>query len=152
MPPITFLEVTFDAGRRAVREALELNWQAGKPAPLEYRLLNPLIWNTKLDPEAGLAQIPADRARTQDDAIKVCEHPAFASWFWQDAALVEAALGLGKQPSAEERDASVTRLANSRFTPEVVACQPVSDPWALDGAGTNPKRRRTWAVAGRWPR
>jgi hypothetical protein len=122
MPPVTFLEVTFDAGRQAVREALELNWQTGKPAPLEYQLLNPLIWSTEFNPEAGLPPDPAARAYTQEEALRVFEHPAFASWFWQDAALVEAALSLGRYPDPEERQAIITRLANSRFTPEVVAC------------------------------
>jgi hypothetical protein len=122
LPPITFLEVTFDAGRKAVREALELNWQTDNPTPLEYRLLNPLIWSTKLDPEAGLPVIPAGREYTPAQAIKVLEHPAFASWFWQDPALVEAARGLGRQPNPEARRDHITMLANSRFTSDVVTC------------------------------
>jgi hypothetical protein len=122
LPPITFLEVTFDAGRRAVREALELNWQADHPTPLEYRLLNPLIWSKKLDPEAGLPVIPAGREYTPAQAIRVLEHPAFASWFWQDPALVEDARGLGRQPNPGARRDHITMLANSRFTSDVVTC------------------------------
>jgi hypothetical protein len=121
MPPITFLEAPFDAGRQAVREALELNWQAGTPTPPEYRLLNPLIWSTRFNPPTGFPGIPEVREHTPADAIKVLQHPAFASWFWQDPALSEAARELGRQPSLEARHACVTKLANSRFTPEVVA-------------------------------
>jgi hypothetical protein len=121
MPPITFLEVPFDAGRQAVREALGLNWQAGNPAPPEYRLLNPLIWSTSFTPQAGSPVIPVDRECTSAEAIKVLQHSAFANWFWQDPALLEAARELGRQPSLEARHAYVTKLANSRFTPEVIA-------------------------------
>jgi hypothetical protein len=122
MPPITFLEVTFGAGRQAVREALELNWRGGSPAPPEYRLLNPLIWSTRFSPEAGLpAAIPPAREYTPADTIKVLHHPAFAGWFWQGPALIEAARELGPQPSQEARRASVMKLASSEFTPEVVA-------------------------------
>jgi hypothetical protein len=119
MPPITFLEATFDAGRRAVREAQELNWQSGTAAPLEYQLLNPLIWSTPLDPEPEFQLIST--ADAPGEASDILDHPAFAGWFWQDPALIEAALGLGKRPSSEERQASITSLARSRFTLEVVA-------------------------------
>jgi len=119
MPPITFLEAPFDAGRRAVREAQELNWQSGTPAPLEYRLLNPLIWSTPLDPEPEFR--PISTADAPGEVRDILDHPAFAGWFWQDPALIETALGLGKRPSSEERQASITSLAHSRFTPEVVA-------------------------------
>jgi hypothetical protein len=122
LPPITFLEVTFDAGRKAVREALELNWHSDNPTPLEYQLLNPLIWNTKLASEAGLPVIPAGPEYTPAMAIKVLEHPAFASWFWQDPALFEAVRGLGTQPNPEARRAHITMLANSRFTSDVITC------------------------------
>jgi hypothetical protein len=121
MPPITFLEVTFDAGRQAVRKALELNWQGGNPTPPEYRLLNPLIWSTRFSPEAGLPAIPPAREYTPAEMIKVLQHPAFASWLWQDPTLIEAARELGPQPSKEARRASVTKLASSKFTPDVIA-------------------------------
>jgi hypothetical protein len=121
LPPISFLEVTFDVGRQVVREALELNWQAGTPTPLEYRLLNPLIWSTGFDPEAGSPVIPGDREYTPAEAIKVLQHPALTGWFWQDPALLEAARELGRQPSQEARQACVTKLALSRFTPDVIA-------------------------------
>jgi hypothetical protein len=114
--------VAFDAGRQAVRDAMELNWQAGKPTPLEYQLLNPLIWSTRFSLQTESTPAVTTTAFMRDDATKLFEHPAFAGWFWQDPALAEAALGLGKQFSPDERRASVTRLAHSRFTPEVVAC------------------------------
>jgi hypothetical protein len=122
LPPVTFLEVTFDAGRRAVREALELNWQSDNPTPMEYRLLNPLIWSTRLDPEAGLPVIPAGREYTPAQAVEVLQHPAFASWFWQDPALIEVARELGRLPDPQARQDHITRLANSRFTSELVSC------------------------------
>ena len=121
MPPITFLEVTFDAGRQTIREALELNWQGGNPTPLEYRLLNPLIWSTRFSPEPGLPAIPSARECTPAETIKVLQHPAFAGWYWQDPALIEAARKLGPEPSQEARRAAVTKLAISKFTPEVIA-------------------------------
>jgi hypothetical protein len=121
MPPITFVEVAFDAGRQAVREALALNWQDGKPTPLEYQLLNPLIWSTKFSPPAEFPLIPDGREYTAAEAIKVLQHPAFANWFWQDPALSEAAHELGREPSLEARQAWVTKLANSKFKPQVIS-------------------------------
>jgi hypothetical protein len=120
MPPITFLEVAFDTGRQVVREALALNWQSGTPTPLEYRLLNPLIWSSSFDPEAGSAIVTGAAPYTPVEAIKVLRHPAFANWFWQDPALSEAARKLSQQASPEARRAAVTRLAATGFTPEVV--------------------------------
>jgi hypothetical protein len=103
-----------------VREAQELNWLSGTPAPLEYQLLNPLIWSTPLGPEPEVPWIST--ACISDEAGDMLDHPAFAGWFWHDPALLEAALGLGERPSPEKRQASVTGLARSKFTPEVVAC------------------------------
>jgi hypothetical protein len=121
MPPITFLEVPFDVGRQAVREALELNWQTGRPTPLEYRLLNPLIWSAGFSPDPTRLPLPEERQFSSNEENKLFEHPAFAGWYWQDPVLIEAARTLAAQPSAEARRGFVTRLANTRFTPEVVS-------------------------------
>jgi hypothetical protein len=119
MPPIILLEAPFDAGRQAVREAQELNWQSGSPTPLEYRLLNPLIWSMPLDPgpQPSLTSTAGGRA----EALDILDHPAFAGWIWQDQALLDAALGLGPHPGPDELQAGITELARSGFTPEVVA-------------------------------
>jgi hypothetical protein len=118
MPPITLLEAGFDAGRHAVRNAQQLNWLSGASAPLEYRLLNPLIWSTPLDPEPEFR--PVSTIDDPASAGHVLNHPAFAGWFWQDPALFEAATRLGEQPGPEERHATVTALARAGFTPDVV--------------------------------
>jgi len=65
--------------------------------------------------------IPPVSKYTPAETIKVLQNPAFASWFWQDPALTEAARKLGPQPSQEARRAAVTKLAGSKFTPEVIA-------------------------------
>jgi hypothetical protein len=121
MPPITLLEVAFDEGRQAVREALEMGWRAGTPTPLEYRLLNPLIWSTRLGPKPALPALSEKQELTPADTAEVLQHPALATWFLQDPALLEAARELGRHPDPKARQARVTRLANETFTPDMIA-------------------------------
>jgi hypothetical protein len=121
MPPITFLEVPFDVGRQAVREALVLNWQSGNPTPLEYRLLNPLIWSTPFNPDSSFPTVPRTEEQQAAEAVSVLEHPAFASWFWHDPELPEIARELERYPSPEVREALITSIANSGFTAEILA-------------------------------
>ena len=52
-PPIILLEVPFDAGRQVVREASGPQWVRGHAPPMEYRLLNPLIWRVPVEEMSG---------------------------------------------------------------------------------------------------
>jgi hypothetical protein len=133
-PPILLLEVPFDVGREAVREALALNWASGHPTPLEYRLLNPLIWEQRsmtageqggkeeweIAPPLPCSSAPLHTADPTASAT-LLDHPAFAGWFWQAQELYDAAERLGEQPGAAARADSIQALAQAHFGPAEVA-------------------------------
>ena len=79
-------------GRRS-EAALALNWASRQALPLEYRLLNPLIWD--LGPLMTGPEPPAGNY-TAEQTAALLDHPAFVSWFWQAAAVYEAAERLGR--------------------------------------------------------
>ncbi|PKO22657.1 MAG: hypothetical protein CVU38_08135 [Chloroflexi bacterium HGW-Chloroflexi-1] len=119
-PPITFLQVPFEVGYQAVQEALAWHWDAGTVPPLEYRLLNPLIWTngqTAGDPGATIEAV----AYTPYQTAALLDHPAFTSWFWQAPALVDVAQQLGPRHDPAVRAARIAELAGAHFGPAVVA-------------------------------
>jgi hypothetical protein len=131
-PPIILLEVPFDAGRQVVREALELNWAGGHAPPMEYRLLNPLIWDVSVEEMDGGAEAqppaaneaapgaPAPAVASDACTAALLDHPAFATWFWQAPELYDAAQRLGRRHSLSARSAEVRALAATHFGPELV--------------------------------
>jgi len=119
--PLMLLGVPFDAGRRAVQQALEQNWLAGQPPPLAYRLFSELIWQYgPLSAEAldGPA-IQADPERGGDDTGALLDHEAFADWVWSAEAVYEAARNLLRRLpwTPEARAAAVNDLAATAFGP-----------------------------------
>jgi hypothetical protein len=131
-PPIILLEVPFEAGRQVVREALELNWASGQAPPMEYRLLNPLIWEVPVEelsggegeqkPAAEESPPGASPLAVASDAYTagLLDHPAFATWFWQAPELYDAAQRLGRRHTLAARSAQVRELAATHFGPELV--------------------------------
>jgi hypothetical protein len=127
MPPILLLEAPFEVGRQTVREALALNWASRQAPPMEYRLLNPLIW--EMGPLAGMGDASVDgdpptegaAAYTPAQAAAVLDHPALASWFWQAPALYDAVEQLGRKHTAATRAAAVDRLVAVHFDANLVA-------------------------------
>ena len=115
--PITLLEVPLEAGRQAVRAALELNWEYGTSVPLEYRLLNPVIW--ELGPLVPIAD-PEPAPYVHAAGAALLDHPAFISWFWQAAAVYEAASQIGRRPMLTERTAVIATLLTTHFGPHEV--------------------------------
>jgi hypothetical protein len=116
--PVRLVEAPVDAGRQAVRAALELNWAGGRLPPPEYSLLNPEIWDLGPlppadDPEPG-SYAPALTAALLD-------HPAFASWYFQTEQVYEAAAQLGRRPLLAERAAVIATLVEAQCSPELVA-------------------------------
>lgn len=136
-PPIILLEVPFEAGRQVVREALELNWASGHAPPMEYWLLNALIWEVpveELSGGEGKQKLAAEEAPPGGEvpgasplaaASDACtagllDHPAFATWFWQAPELYDAARRLGRRHTLAARSAQVRELAATHFGPELV--------------------------------
>jgi hypothetical protein len=79
--PLAMLETSLETARDTVTAALARNWAGGRPTPLPYRLLNPLIWTTAAMPAVDPA---APTATTADSAPlgDLLDHPAFVGWHW----------------------------------------------------------------------
>lgn len=83
-PGVTLLEAPFGMACAALREALALNWAAGRAAPMGYRLFAPLIWlaeeaqAAEQTPGAGVPE--PDPSLSEADLVDVLDHPAFYGW------------------------------------------------------------------------
>jgi hypothetical protein len=123
-PSITLLEVPFDVARRAVREGLELNWQLNRLPPLEYRLLNYLVWESgPLPLNAGEEPVSQENQAVTAaiETVALLDHPALVSWYWQTPELYDAAQKLGRRYTLAERLATIDRLITDHFVPELSA-------------------------------
>lgn len=119
--PLLLLEAPFEVGRRAVQAALAVNWASGTPPPLAYRLFNLPIWlaapsDDQPLPEAGDVAAGGEAVEPQATA-GLWDHPAF--WGW--VVPVADDLSLVAARGSADRAALVTRLAQGRFTPGIVA-------------------------------
>ncbi len=121
--PLMLLEVSMQAGRHALRVALERNWQSGAPTPLAYRLLNLPVWLA--EPSGGAESLcetadGLDVAGAADarDTAGLLDHPAFWGWAWP---LEEEVARMANKGADVDRPALVTRLVKSRFTPAVAS-------------------------------
>jgi len=119
-PPITLLRVPFEVGYQAVQEALVWHWDAGTVPPLEYRLLNPLIWTGGQPTSDASAAVEAATC-TPHQMAALLDHPTFASWFWQAPALTHLAQRLGPRHDPVVRATRIAELAGTHFGPAVVA-------------------------------
>jgi hypothetical protein len=85
-PGMMLLEAPPELACRALRDALSLNWEAGAPTPVGYRLFSPLIWLSNEarashdepddGPEIAQESGPLDLA----EVVALFDHPAFAGW------------------------------------------------------------------------
>jgi hypothetical protein len=85
---------------------------------MEYRMLNPLIWELGPLPEMADPD-PADYSPAECAAV--LDHPAFVSWFWQAPPVYEAAGQLNRRPTLSERTATVSALLDKHFGDALVA-------------------------------
>ena len=117
-PALLMLEAPVAVARFVVQQALKLNWAAGTTPPVEYRLLNPLIW---ADGDAGEASpLPAPADRAPHELAALLDHPAFASWFWQSEAVLAAAKRLRRGYASAARTEEITALAATHFGPSIL--------------------------------
>ena len=116
-PPLQLLEVSFDAGRRAVQRALERHWATNTRPPLEYRLLNPQIWDARLAIGEPATVAPGPYSAAQTAAL--LDHPAFVSWFWRNEALLDAARRLSAR-QGQARARHISSLASIHFGPDII--------------------------------
>jgi len=119
--PVMLLEAPLAAGRRAICEALEWHWAAGTPAPLSYRLLNPVIWS---DGHASEPVKPDEQPPSDDDpgaTAILLDHPAFLGWHWWPEDLPVAEGWGGQSVGARARSRAAIEVALAQFGPEVGA-------------------------------
>ncbi len=125
-PAIRMLAVTVDAGRAMVQAALRMTWEHGGVPPLEYRLLNTLIWDLGPLPEGDAeatagGEAAAGHTFSAGQAAALLDQPDFASWLWQAEPAYSAAEQLGRRPAATLRAASISQLIETHFGAELVA-------------------------------
>ncbi len=111
---ILLLEAPVDYGRSRVAAALERNWATGRPTPLTYRLLNPLLWRWAApQPAAAAITQPTD---TSGDYTDLLRQPALATWAVITRRVYQAAelfLGGPQEITPQEVDAIVLDLIES---------------------------------------
>jgi hypothetical protein len=114
---VPMLEVPFESGRGAVRQALELNWASGAATPLEFRLLNEWIWGSAAPATGTLPPASAQPSPTAYTAA-LLDHPVFVTWFWQTPEVEAAGRALGQKYSVAARTNQIITLAQTEFGPE----------------------------------
>ena len=119
VPALQLLESEFDAGRHVVRAALDRHWAAGTLPPLEYRYFNPLLWDA--EPLGETVTTPAAGNYAPAQMAGLLDHPVFASWFWRDDAMFDAARRIKSGASAGTRARQIDSVAATHFGAEVVA-------------------------------
>ena len=119
VPGIQLLESSFDDGRYAVRAALAQHWVRGTLPPLEFRYLNPLLWNA--GPLAEVAPLPEAGNFSPAQTAGLLDHPVFAGWFWRDDAMFDASRRLKAGTDVTVRTRQIAVLASAHFSAEVVA-------------------------------
>lgn len=92
-PGVALLEAPFGMACAALREALALNWEAGQPTPMGYRLFSPLVWLSEEARDPGPDEAAEERmaarengtetldAYGESELVAVLEHPSFYGWF-----------------------------------------------------------------------
>lgn len=123
MAPLLLLEVPIEVGRRALREALVLNWNSGTPTPLAYRLLNLPVWlaepaQAEAPPAGATDSESASSPIDPQDTAGLLDHPAFWGWAWPVDDWPHPAAGEG---AGLERADLVTRVVQSQLGPGVEA-------------------------------
>ena len=103
------LEAPVDYGRRQVAAALQRNWATGQATPLNYRLLNPLLWRwTAPQPAAELAARPA---AVFEDYSELLRHPALGTWFVLTRKIYQAAERISQRRRRDHAARSGQRAA-----------------------------------------
>jgi len=128
---LLMLETEFEYGRRLVREAQARTTAAGRPLPIEYRLMGPWLWryresgrDTRVEPVV-LSGIAAPSAGLEASA-GLLYHPAFRGWFADGEKLLKptaALLGRASRTQVEGVGLSpddVTRVTRQYFDPPLV--------------------------------
>lgn len=84
-PGVALLEAPFRMACAALRDALALNWEAGQPTPMGYRLFSPLVWLAKeaqdLDANETPEGLDTPEVYGEAELLAALEHPAFYGWF-----------------------------------------------------------------------
>jgi hypothetical protein len=109
---LLMLEISFDVGRRLIRDALAQNRETQIPLPGMLRLLGPWLWGV-----AGAGDLPPRRLpplpQSQSEPARgeaLLQHPAFATWTLRSESLLRTVDRLLRHGS-HGLGASLSRLA-----------------------------------------
>lgn len=127
---LTLLESDFDYGRRRVMEGLSRH-NDENPTPLEYRLLNDLLWQYDVSSVEASPRLPNSRpgndAASAEGTGVLLKHPTFDSWFVESEDIYASAarllLGGALADNEEELTRLLGQLAHSHFGAEELARQ-----------------------------
>jgi hypothetical protein len=125
---LSLLEVTFDTGRRLVRQALTVNHAKNQAPPLGYAVLSDFLWKwdgCQLDEHSPVERpSEAELVVLRTHTANLLAHPAFETWFVQSEALLSVARQLGRGALAygqPEQNRLLNGLIRCSFGPEEVA-------------------------------
>ncbi len=137
---LTLLESDFDYGRRRVLDVLSRHDDAQNPTPLEYRLLNDLLWQYDVSGVEASLRLPPPLQNSDtvlvDGAEALLMHPAFESWFVQSEKIYASAerLLLWRSLTGNEKEMLrlIEQLADSHFDAEGLARRRVQLTWMAE--------------------
>lgn len=126
--PLILLEAPYDYARRVLLQRLPINQAQESGTPLEYRLLNDLIWGYALPPTmpAQRPTVSPVQQRTLISQLAVLlDHPAMQSWFVEGESVYMYVERITRWRHIDAGDPTVQRwlmnLINEYFTPEALA-------------------------------
>jgi len=126
--PLLMLEAPYDYARRLLLQRLKINQALELAPPLEYRLLNDLIWGYAL-PEEWPSRRPTIAPAYQRTLIprlpSLLDHPAMQNWFIEGESVYTCVERLTRWRHIDVHDPTVQRwlmnLVTEYFTPEDLA-------------------------------
>ncbi len=126
--PLILLEAPYDYARRVLLQRLAVNLALESSTPLEYRLLNDLIWGYALPsvmPHHQPTVSPVQQRTLLSQLAVLLDHPAMQGWFVEGESVYMYVERITRWRHIDARDLTVQRwlmnLVNEYFTPEALA-------------------------------
>ena len=126
--PLILLEAPYDYGRRLLLQGLTISFGLGLSTPLEYRLLNDLVWGYQLPSELPLRRptvSPAQQLTLLPWLGRLLDHPALESWFVESESVYTYVERMTRWQHIDIHDPAMQRwlmnLVTEHFTPEALA-------------------------------
>jgi hypothetical protein len=154
---LILLEAPYDYGRRLLLQGLNTSFGLGLTTPLEYRLLNDLVWGYQLPAELPnrLPTVsPAQRQALFPLLAGLLDHPALESWFVESESIYAYVERMTRWRHIDILDPTVQRwlmnLVTEHFAPEALVRYQARlvqmSEWFM-WAGDEETARLTWVAA-----